>query len=30
MLLVKTSHMGPRGTTTGGRRGGPKVIQNDF
>jgi hypothetical protein len=30
MLLVKTSHMGPRGTAIGGRRGGPKVVQNDF
>ncbi len=30
MLLVKTSHMGPRGTTTSGRREGLRVVQNDF
>jgi hypothetical protein len=30
MLLVKMSHMGPKGTTIGGRKGGPRVVQNDF
>jgi len=30
MLLVKMSHMGPRGIAIGGRRGDPKVVQNDF
>jgi hypothetical protein len=30
MLLVKMSRMGPRGIATGGRRGGSKVVQNDF
>jgi hypothetical protein len=30
MLFVKMSHMGPKGIATGGRRGDPRVIQNDF
>jgi hypothetical protein len=29
-MLLKMNHMGPKGIAIGGRKGAPRVVQNDF